>query len=186
MTRRVCAHFEEITGGALLVVLCCAATLQVVWRYLFANPLAWTEEFATIVFAWVVFLGASLALKQRDHFVIEAAIGLLPRAPRRLARRLAVALVLLVALGLVVFGVRLCWFNAQVLTPVLGISRAWMYAAVPAGGLLMALRCLPQLREPEPPTPSHSNEAPAQTGDERPERTNISSQVKESGEGRPA
>ena len=186
MTRKVCDHFEEIIGGALLVVLCCAATLQVVWRYLFANPLAWTEEFATIVFAWVVFLGAALALKQRDHFVIEAAIGLLPRAPRLLARRLAVALVLLVALGLVVFGVRLCWFNAHVLTPVLGISRAWMYAAVPAGGLLMALRCLPQLREPEPVPPDHARKASPQTAGGGLNLTKQTPQVQEAGEGPPA
>lgn len=160
MTRKFGDHFEEIAGGALLVVLCAVATLQVVGRYLFANPLAWTEEFATIVFAWLVFLGASLALKKRDHFVIEVVVDLLPCAPQRLVRRLATALVLLVALGLVVFGVRLCLFNAHVRTPVLEISRAWIYAAVPAGGLLMALRCLPQLREPEP-APDDRGEEPA-------------------------
>ncbi len=150
MIRKFLDHFEEIIGGALLVVLCVVASLQVGGRYLFANPLAWTEEFATIVFAWLVFLGSALALKQRDHFAIEILVELLPRAPQRLVRRLAIALVMLVSLGLVVFGVRLCLFNAHVRTPVLEISRAWIYGAVPVGGLLMALRCLPQFFRPEP------------------------------------
>jgi TRAP-type C4-dicarboxylate transport system permease small subunit len=159
MIRKLLDHFEEITGGLLLVVLCVVASLQVAGRYLFSNPLAWTEELATILFAWLVFLGAALALKQRDHFAIEVVVELLPRAPRRLVRLLAIALVMLVSLGLVVFGVRLCLFNTHVRTPVLEISRAWIYAAVPAGGLLMALRCMPQFLRPEP-DPNQAPEDP--------------------------
>ncbi len=150
MTRKLYDHFEEITGGTLLIVLCLVATLQVVGRYVFSSPLAWTEELATIVFAWLVFIGCALALKKREHFVIEVFVDLLPDASQRLVRRLALALVLLVAGGLVFFGIRLCIFNAHVRTPVLEISRAWIYAAVPVGGLLMLLRCLPQFRDPQP------------------------------------
>ena len=150
MTRKLYDHFEELAGSALLVLLCLVATLQVAGRYLFATPLAWTEEFGTIVFSWLVFIGCSLALKKREHFVIEVFVDLLPGAPQRLVRRLALALVLLVSAGLVFFGIRLCLFNAHVRTPVLEISRAWIYAAVPVGGLLMLLRCLPQIRDPQP------------------------------------
>jgi TRAP-type C4-dicarboxylate transport system permease small subunit len=161
MMRKLYDNLEEIAGSALLIVLCLVATLQVVGRYLFATPLAWTEEFATIIFAWLVFVGCALALKKREHFVIEIFVDLLPGAPQRLVRRLALALVLLVSGGLVVFGIRLCLFNAHVHTPVLEVSRSWIYAAVPVGGLLMFLRCLPQLRDPHPDHHDHEEVPPA-------------------------
>ena len=75
--------------------------------------------------------------------------------------RLALALTLLVAGGLVFFGIRLCIFNAHVRTPVLEISRAWIYAAVPVGALLMLLRCLPQFRDPHSPQHDHEEVPPA-------------------------
>lgn len=145
MIRWFWKHFEEVTGAVLVVVLCLAATLQVLSRYLLGTPFSWTEEIATLGFAWLVFIGASLALKQNAHFAITTLVESLPPRLNLVARRLALVCVILAGLLLVIYGVRLALHSAHVRTPILGLSRAWLYLAAPAGGLLLMLRAAEQL-----------------------------------------
>jgi TRAP-type C4-dicarboxylate transport system permease small subunit len=49
----------------------------------FAAPLAWTEELATMLFAWLVFRGASLALEKHEQLAIELFVDLLPAELQR-------------------------------------------------------------------------------------------------------
>ena len=59
-------------------MMCLIGVVKVAARYAFTSPLAWTEELATLLFAWLVFIGASLALKKNEHFAIELLVDLLP------------------------------------------------------------------------------------------------------------
>lgn len=140
--RRLIVHFEEIVGGTLLLIICLITALQVVSRYVFSAPLAWAEELATILFAWLVFIGSSLALKKKEHFAIEVVVKLFPGTLKKFATVGADLAVLLFCLLLIVYGIKLVSMNWQVLTPMLEISRGWAYLSVPVGGLLMLLRLL--------------------------------------------
>ncbi|MGI6417937.1 MAG: TRAP transporter small permease [Thermoguttaceae bacterium] len=133
-------HFEEIAGGLLLVAMCLIGAVKVVSRYVLASPLAWTEELATILFAWLVFIGASLALKQNEHFAIDVIVNLLPLSMRRHLDMLRHFAVLLFCLLLIGYGTRLAVMNWHVATPMLEVSRGWVYLSVPFGGLLMLVR----------------------------------------------
>src|SRR5690625_6484887 len=70
--------------AALLAALTVVVTFQVLGRYVpfIPRPL-WTEEIARWLLAWVAFLGAAIALRHSDHFVID----LIPqRAEAKLGR----------------------------------------------------------------------------------------------------
>jgi C4-dicarboxylate transporter DctQ subunit len=133
-------NFEEITGGSLLVAMCLVGVTKVVSRYLLTSPMAWTEELATILFAWMVFIGAALALKKHEHFAIEFLVDLLPRGSRKLAQTFSLLVVLVFCALLIGYGMRLVVMNWAVLTPMLEISRGWVYLSVPFGGILMGVR----------------------------------------------
>ena len=45
---------------------------QVVARSFFGAPLAWAEEAGTVMFIWIVFIGASVAMKMGRHVSVEA------------------------------------------------------------------------------------------------------------------
>ena len=137
---RIYRDLEEITGAALLVTMCAVAVAKVASRYILASPVTWAEEAATILFSWVVFIGASLALKKNEHFSMDVAVELLPSLPKKIVRAAGLVIVLLFCLLIVGFGLRLAVMNWHVKTPVLEISRAWLYLAVPFGGTLMLLR----------------------------------------------
>ena len=140
MSTTLYRHFEEIAGGSLLVVMCLIGVVKVAARYAFTSPLAWTEELATLLFAWLVFIGASLALKKNEHFAIELLVDLLPARLRHAVhhvQRLAIALFCVL---LIVFGGNLVVTTWSVHTPLLDVSRGWLYASVPFGGVLMLVR----------------------------------------------
>ena len=162
MIRTLYRHFEEIVGSALLVVMGIIGAIQVVSRYVMTSPLAWTEELATMLFAWLVFVGASLALKKNEHFAIDVVVNLLPVAARKQARMLRHLAVLLFCVLLIGYGVRLAVMNWYVRTPMLEISRGWIYLSLPFGALLMLVRTVEMIRRgkgdaalfPERPRPT--------------------------------
>jgi TRAP-type transport system small permease protein len=159
MMRMLRDHFEEISGGALLVLMCLIGATQVVSRYVLTSPLAWTEELATMLFAWLVFIGASLALKKNEHFAIDVLVKLLPASAQKHAKSIRHGAVVLFCLLLIVYGVKLVVMNWYVLTPMLEISRGWVYLSVPFGGLLMLARSIEMIRRTwsaDEPLPEHS------------------------------
>lgn len=56
---------------------------NVVLRYVFNTGIAWAEEIARLMFVWMIFLGAILALRQHAHIGVEMLQAKLPRSARR-------------------------------------------------------------------------------------------------------
>ncbi len=95
-------QFEEILAGAALIVVVLAVCWGVVTRYVTAEPATWAGEVAAIAFAWLIFVGASAALKRGMHVHIDMLLILMPEAPRRIVTLAGDAIVLVfLAVGLV-------------------------------------------------------------------------------------
>lgn len=56
---------------------------NVVLRYAFNSGIAWAEEISRLMFVWLIFLGAILALRRHAHLGVELLQARLPRAARR-------------------------------------------------------------------------------------------------------
>ena len=76
------------------IFLCVIA--QVVFRYVFNNPLTWSEELARYLFIWCAFLGWIVASRRGSHLAMTFAVDRLPHRGR-------VALSALVQLATLVF-----------------------------------------------------------------------------------
>ena len=149
-TKDILAHAEEIIGGALLIAMCLIGTLQIVSRYVMTAPLPWTEELATLLFAWLVFIGIAVALKKQEHFSIQVLVDRCPEQVRFIVLQVQRLAVIAFCLLLIIYGLQLVRHGSEVQTPVLQISRSWSYLAVPVGGLLMLLRCIESIvRQPK-------------------------------------
>jgi len=131
------AHIEEVVTAVLLGVMIGSVGLSVFCRYLLQMPLSWTEEVVLLCMVWVVFLGASIATKHKEHIIIDIVVSL---APRRLAKGMEVVSlsVIIAVLALLVWqGIRLVEVTQDVETTALGIPTMYIYAAVPVSALLM-------------------------------------------------
>lgn len=123
-----------LVGLMVLVVSC-----NVFARYCLKIGLTWAEEFSMLLFVWVVFLGAYVALRNKAHLALTFIIRRLPGRFRQ-ANRL---LILLLTAG---FLSAMTWGGFQLAkgvlelgqrTALLRISSAWSLASVPVAGLLM-------------------------------------------------
>ncbi|BFM50681.1 TRAP transporter small permease [Marinomonas sp. THO17] len=68
---RIMAHLQISLGVLCLVIFLLATLVQVSTRYLGISVL-WTEEIAVNAFIWAMFLGASVMVKEKQHFGFNA------------------------------------------------------------------------------------------------------------------
>lgn len=84
-------RFEESLIAMLLGAMTLVTFANVVARFLDFNIL-WALETTVFLFAWLVLLGASYAVKRNFHIGVDIFVRLLPKALQRSATLLAVAL----------------------------------------------------------------------------------------------
>lgn len=86
----------EWAAAAMFAVMLTAFMVQVISRYVFNAPVAWSLEVASIAYVWVVFWACGLLVGERQQIVFDVVYNALPARPR-----LAVAVFNTACLGLV-------------------------------------------------------------------------------------
>ena len=129
----------------MMVILCADVFLGVFSRYVLHSTFTWYDEIARACFVWVVFLGAAVGVKRGAHFGLHMLVDMLPRYARRLAGFVTPVVIMAFSAVLVVQGLAFMEFGRFQQLPVMGISKAWIYAAMPVGGVLMILYALQAL-----------------------------------------
>lgn len=64
-------HFEEIAAGVLFTIMVVVINVEVIRRYLFLAPGAYSEEIAKYLFIWTVFFSMAFAVKQEAHIITD-------------------------------------------------------------------------------------------------------------------
>jgi TRAP-type C4-dicarboxylate transport system permease small subunit len=140
--RSLLANLEEIAAGAALVAIVTLTIYAIVNRYLLLGSAAWAPEVAGMLFAWVVFLGASIAWKRRMHVSIDVLVRRLRPAGQRRAR-LAVDLVMAAFLAYAGWlALQLTISSHARVSPVMRLPFSIVYASAVVGFALMLLRTL--------------------------------------------
>jgi len=65
--RWVADHLEEVLGATLLASMALLAFVNVITRYIFQVPLAFTEEIEVNAMVWLTLFGTSAAFRRRHH-----------------------------------------------------------------------------------------------------------------------
>jgi C4-dicarboxylate transporter DctQ subunit len=138
-------RIERGLVAALMILMALTYAFNVLVRELAstqASKFAWIEEACLFSLAWVVFLGLGLALERGRHIAMTSLLERLAPGLRR-GVKLAIDLTGLafslyiakLALDITLFVVR----SGQS-SPTLDVTMAWLYAAMPMGFALLALR----------------------------------------------
>jgi len=75
---RILARIQSLAAVVMLGIIITVVSLNILLRYVFDNPIAWTEELALFLFVWIVFLGASVAAARKRHVLVDLLINRLP------------------------------------------------------------------------------------------------------------
>lgn len=126
---------------ALIVVLVFAAAMS---RYVL-TPINWSVDAAQALFVWVVFLGASQALRRRRHLGISVLVDMLPNNQRAWIDIGLRSLIAIFLAFIIYYGAKLCILNYGRKLTSFPLSYAYVTAAAPVGCMLMLITTIHQI-----------------------------------------
>ncbi len=127
----------EIPTALLVVAEICVLLAGVISRYVFHEPLIWSDELASILFLWLAMLGSVIAFQRGEHMRMTALIGMVSPRVRAFLEVVAIAFPLAFLLLIVYPGYEFAYEETYITTPALEIQNAWRAAAIPVGTALM-------------------------------------------------
>lgn len=141
ITKRI-DNLEEILASSLLIFTTFLVFIQVVLRYMFNYSLYWSEELSRMLIVWFIFLGSSMAVRDKAHVNMDALANIIPKAIKDIID-IIINLICIVFCVLVVYGgfkilstaLRLNLMATSVKLPLFV-----PYAAVPVGMIFMMFR----------------------------------------------
>jgi TRAP-type C4-dicarboxylate transport system permease small subunit len=141
-------RWADLIGAGVFAVLFLALVVQVVRRFVFGAPAAWTEELATVAFVWVIFWGTAFTVPLRAHVAVDFVVPCFAPSVRTA----------LYALGLAALGGCFLWalpgiadylaFMMRERTPVLDWPYGVVYSVFLAAAVAVVLRCLAAIVRP--------------------------------------
>lgn len=133
----------ELIASFLCAILTSVVFIQVLFRYALHFSLDWAEELAMVIFQWVAFIGAGIAVRHGFHFHIDLITNRFPPVLKAITDFMASAAVLAVAYIMVHVGIMMMNTTKFITMPVMHFSKAYVYLAIPVGGALMIIYQIP-------------------------------------------
>ncbi|MEX0320149.1 MAG: TRAP transporter small permease [Ruegeria sp.] len=91
-------QIEETVIAVLLGLMTAVTFANVVARFAFNSNILWALELTVFMFAWLVLLGASYAVKKHAHLGVDAILNMLAPTPRRILALISVGCCLIFSL----------------------------------------------------------------------------------------
>jgi TRAP-type C4-dicarboxylate transport system permease small subunit len=132
----------EVAIVALFALLTTAVFAQVVARYAFNQPPAWTEELARFCQVWIILLASSICLRKGSHLAVDYLAPVLGPRARRVVSLFTGSLTTVYAGVVMVWGVRLMMIGSLQTSPAMQLNMGLVYLVFPVAGGLMVLESL--------------------------------------------
>ncbi len=139
---RILDFIPEAVLGVTVLITTVTIFAQVVFRYVFSSPIYWADEFAVLVFAWMIFIGTVVATKYNEHLSVDTFIRMFPQSLQVVLTITTNVAIFLVIVLLFVEGVELTQKTAGLKYPAMEISRGFLYISIPVTTPLMGIYLL--------------------------------------------
>jgi len=132
-------------AGIGLILMTAFVAWQVFCRYVLNDSPSWTEPGSVMLMSWFIFLGAAVGVRESTHLGFDVLLYVLPRGGKRVLRMISDVVILAFGIGMVWYGSQLVALTWNTTLPSLGISGAYDYFPVVAGGVLIVLFALERI-----------------------------------------
>ena len=129
-----------LLAGIALVLISAIIPWAVFTRYVLNSAASWPETAAVLLTIVLTFFGAAACYRLGLHMNVTLGVDLLPERARRVADLIVELLMAVMALFMVVYGIRLCeatWLNTIAEFPFLSVG--FVYSPIPVGGAITLL-----------------------------------------------
>jgi TRAP-type C4-dicarboxylate transport system permease small subunit len=138
---------EALLAGAFLLLMVSSIFLGGIAR-MAREPLNWTTDFATCLFAWACFLCADIAWRNGSLMSIDLLTDRLPERARRLCAYCNYLIISAFLIYVIAYGLRLSWVSrARSFQGIPEISYSWVTMSLPVGALLLLITTALKVRD---------------------------------------
>ena len=135
-------HLLTSVGIILLAGITCVVFIGVITRYIFNNPVAWTEEVAIYLQVWLTFMGAPLGILCASHVGISMLPDALSTKGKFFLLSFCYALLLVFAGFMFVKGSLLTSITWRDMAETINVPKGLIYLSFPVASVLIALAVL--------------------------------------------
>jgi TRAP-type C4-dicarboxylate transport system permease small subunit len=136
---------QSITEWVVTILFACLTVLggmQVFFRYVLGNSLTWSEEVSKIFFFYIIYLTASLAIKNRAFASVDFLYQYFPANMKRAVDILNWSIILAFLFLVIILGSQMTIKTIHQITPALELPQAAVYFCLPLGAILMIFPAL--------------------------------------------
>lgn len=135
---QIVCYLEELFVKWALVVVSVLIFISAIARSI-REPLNWATDVSLLLFAWIIFLGADVALRHGEFVNVDL---ILKKFPSKMEKVLIIMWDIIIIGFLIVliwFGIPLAIESSSRIFNTLGISYSWATISVPTGAFLMII-----------------------------------------------
>lgn len=126
----------------MLLVMSVTIAYQVLSRFVLGASLSWSEELARYLMAWLVFVGAAVAIRKSELIGVEALVSIASDNIKKVLKLLVYLICLGFSIFLIVKGFEMLEVVKNQQSPAMRIPMTWVYASIPVCGAVMALNSI--------------------------------------------
>lgn len=127
---------------AMLAVMTAIIFWQVFSRFVVGSSLAWSEELSRFLMIFMIFIGASLALRGNELISVELLLEKLAGTPRKVLVIIIQLVSIVFFIILIKYGYAMAESFSNQKAPSLGVSMKVIYLSLPLGGVLMLINSI--------------------------------------------
>lgn len=132
-------NLEDIVAAIFISITTILVVVNIIMRYVLNSGLVWSEEVATGCFVWSVFIGAVAVFKHRGHVGVDIIVKMLPVGPRKALMTLMDIILVILNSYMAYLSIVYISHSYTKMTPVLGVSSAYISASVVIAFVLMTV-----------------------------------------------
>lgn len=155
------AAAEQYACCLLLVIMLSICFIAVVMRYVFSQPLVWSEEVILTCLIWFGFMCISIGIFKDDHIAIEGAYNKMPPSAKKACKILRHVLLAVFCALMTYYGWKIFKINLLKRLPATHWSQGIQYFPMVFGGALMTAGSVVHLIETLVPAERNKKEGEA-------------------------
>lgn len=134
-------NLDAVITCVTLTLCVIIVNMNVLMRYIFNNPIHWSEEIVTSLFVWTVFIGSAYAHRKHSHLGVDIVVNLMHGKAKAIVQDIMSVLEFAILVMLTVISAQyvyhLIYSNSGnlkiLLTDMLRLPKWWTGIAVPIG-----------------------------------------------------
>ena len=132
----------KLVMGVSAVIVFVITFAQVLCRFVFKSPLAWSTDILRLAFTYMVFWGAAWCVREKGHLNVDVLLTSFPQPLRKTVELVINCILLILFIFLILQGFKFAQSGLSQTTSYLPIPMTLYYMSIPSAAIIMVFYML--------------------------------------------